>query len=156
MPLYEDKWDRRNEQLIIKTFIDYKTKNNGYAAMKLPAQYRLDFAVANKRSRKIAAFAEVKARNCEVGKFESYMISMGKVLAMDFLSRWKPTFLVVGWSDEVRYWKYRAGAIGGLDLRFSGRTVQTRCVADVEPCAYIPIEAFSENIRKEDTSNATA
>jgi hypothetical protein len=97
-------------------------------------------------TKKIVAFAEAKARTCGVNNFQNYMISMKKIQHMNSMSCWeRPIYLVVGWADDVRYWRYnRHTSLEDLDLRFTGRTVQTRDPEDVEPCVYIPINEFKD------------
>ena len=139
---YETEIDRKNEKTLALHFIKSKWPGLNLYPKKLPISYIVDYAVVQAETLKIASFFEAKTRTCGVNDFQTYMISLTKVLQFHKLQKATgiPCCLVVGWSDDARFWKFIPGA---YEIKYGGRTVQTRDSADIEPVAHIPIKDFS-------------
>ena len=70
-------------------------------AAKLPAHQRLDFALI--RDGEICAFAEIKCRTFEMGRYKDTMLHFDKIMAARALSQNTrlPSLLVVRWTDYI-------------------------------------------------------
>jgi hypothetical protein len=103
----------------------------------------VDYAIVEPDGR-ISGFVEIKCRNCASDKYDTLMISLGKVVAGQELSEIShvPFFIVVNYTDGTFAFKY----IYNPDIRlaYGGRTVQTRDCADEEPVLFIPVKLFVE------------
>lgn len=108
-------------------------------AVKLPISYALDYALM--RNGRIAAFAEIRCRN---KRYDSYMLSLKKVLACLDLSRVTalPSMLIVSLPDPQQIvWARMTPQILG-DFGFNGRN-EMRDWQDKEPVAYIDMKEFT-------------
>jgi hypothetical protein len=63
-PMYETQADRNNEQRVADLLAE-----KGYTLVKLPLQYKLDFAIIEDELDKVVGFAELKARTVEMNKY---------------------------------------------------------------------------------------
>jgi hypothetical protein len=106
--------------------------------VKLPKKYGFDYAAM--RYGRIVSFIEVKFRTSEMGKYDSYMISLGKIQAGDSLSRVAnvPSFLFVFWTDDAAYVNLDEFT---FSMGFGGREDRNDS-QDREPVCFIPIEEF--------------
>ena len=112
--------------------------------VKLPVAYRADFAAVDQRG-DIRGWVEFKSRSFEFGQYDTVMISLAKLIHMRRLGEavGVPILVIKDRLGELRY-AILDGLQHGLDVNFriGGRTVQQRDDADVEPMAYIDLDAF--------------
>jgi len=97
--MYETKEDLQRENLIIETVADkWHCKY-----IKLPIQYRLDFALI--RNNKLKALSEIRVRNFSSDKYETIIVSAMKRLTARSLSRelLVPSFFIVKFDDLIKY-----------------------------------------------------
>lgn len=78
-------------------------------AAKLPAHQRLDFALI--RDGEICAFAEIKCRTFEMGRYKDTMLHFDKIMAARVLSQNTrlPALLVVRWTDYIASVDFKMG-----------------------------------------------
>ena len=134
-PIYETDKDREQEADFIKELcIAWKCE-----AKKLPIHYKLDFALI--REGVIRAFLETKIRSYARGYFDTYMISMAKVLAAKEYSAFAgvPSLLSVRWDDGDGF--IALHDIKDFHIGFGGREDRGD-PQDMEPVVFIPIEHF--------------
>ena len=84
-PMYENKQDRENEEKIIKDFKAFiLTKNKSLLLNhhKLPAQYRLDYALTYKDMKHVYAFVEVKRRKVNKDTYPWLILSLKKYYSL--------------------------------------------------------------------------
>jgi hypothetical protein len=135
-PLYETEQDRQNEQALA-TLVSERFNCTMH---KMPMKYTLDFAAA--RDGEVVAFLEMRQRKINRDRFDTYMISLNKILRAEELGRVTglPCFLVIQWTDAVGMCRldtcdYKV-EIGGSTRRGDWQ--------DIEPVAHIPINQFAE------------
>lgn len=139
---YENSESLSNEQRAIKKFCE----PHNFSWHKLPISYELDFAIS--KQGRLKAFAEVKCRNVMREQYPTFFIAQRKFMKGIEYTRYfnqvggRPFVFVVivQWKDALGYYKYDAQ--DKFEHDFSGRTVQTRDSADLEPMVHIPIEKF--------------
>ena len=134
-PIYETDKDREQEADFIKELcIAWKCE-----AKKLPIHYKLDFALI--REGVIRAFLEMKIRSYAKGYFDTYMISMAKVLAAQEYSAFAgvASLLAVRWNDEDGF--IALHKMKDFHLGFGGRGDRGDS-QDMEPVVFIPIQHF--------------
>lgn len=138
-PTYESAGDRRNESGVI----DRVCRAWSCKAVKLPIQYKLDYALC--RIGEVAAFAEVKVRTHTFGTYPTYILSYSKkVAAMQYEF---PCFLIVSFEGDIRY-----ADLKKIDsfVRIGGRNDRND-PQDVEPVVHIPMGSFTK-LREENVS----
>lgn len=93
----ETQHDLKMETLTIETIC----KAWNCKAAKLPAHQRLDFALI--RNGEICAFAEIKCRTFEIGRYKDTMLHYDKIMAARNLTdnTRLPSFLIVRWTDYI-------------------------------------------------------
>jgi hypothetical protein len=137
-PQYESPIDLINENSVIEKM----AKMRNLSAIKLPSQYRIDYALSDISG--IRYWVEVKCRNTASNSYHDYMISMSKWISgkryyldtgIDFLLaiRFTNGDYVIKYSDEIDK---------RIKYIIKGRTIQTRDEDDIEPVAMIPMELF--------------
>ena len=134
-PLYETDEDRGREGSFIEELcIAWQCE-----ARKLPMHYKLDFAMI--RDGVIKAFLEIKVRNYTMDYFDTYMLSMSKVLAAREYSAFAdvPSLLAVRWSDGDGF--IALNSMEDFDIGFGGRADRGDS-QDMEPVVFIPIANF--------------
>jgi len=138
-PIYESENDLRNERQIIGGL----NRLWHTQATKLPRTYGLDYTLT--RGGRVTAFVEIKCRTIPSWTYETYMISLAKVLRAKGLgnSVGVPALLVVRWNDVVGYIDLRPIA---LDVQVGGRTDRGDA-QDIEPVCMIPIKDFTHCMR---------
>lgn len=134
-PRYETQYDREKETAF-STILSDSFRCRLY---KLPLRYGLDFSAV--RDGRVVAFIETKVRTNPVGQYPTYMVSAGKFMYADSITRVTGLncLLAVMWSDA---WGYTdlvmkpeiTLSIGGRTDRGDGQ--------DVEPVCLIPISCF--------------
>jgi hypothetical protein len=136
-PMYETEADRGKEG----SFIGDLCAAWQCEARKLPIHYKLDFAMM--RDGIIKAFLETKVRTYERDYFDTYMISMAKVLAAREYSAFAgvPSLLAVRWSDGDGF--IALNGMKDFEIGFGGRGDRGD-PQDMEPIVFIPIENFRE------------
>lgn len=132
-PRYETESDLSNERQVISIFSE-KFK---CTFSKMPIRYGLDYAMS--RDGKVRAFAEIKCRSSPVSQYDTYMLSLGKLVSAHNLrvATGLDCFLMVRWTDAVGYIKMDSGfsvAVGG---RLDRNDWQ-----DIEPVVHYPIDSF--------------
>lgn len=134
-PTYETEADLRNEREIISALNEHwQTKST-----KLPRSYGLDYTLT--RAGQVTAFVEIKCRTVPLWQYDTYMISLAKVLKAKSLGSnvGVPALLVVRWNDMVGYIDLRSI---DLDVQVGGRTDRGDA-QDIEPVCMIPVEQFT-------------
>lgn len=143
--IYETTKDREKETEVIAKFCNkFQTK-----AHKMSIKYQLDYCITDFRNR-VRAFAEVKARNCNLTTYPTIFLSQDKfsralLFIKHFLTdRLTPIqfLFITRFNDGDFYYKYSEEH--ALSVEVSGRTVQTRRPDDVEPVVLIPTKYFKE------------
>lgn len=121
-----------------KRIKEHLEKAWGASLHAMPISYGMDYCV--EVNGKVKGVCEIKRRRCNKADFQTLFIALQKVMkAHQFLQVNIHPVLVIGWND----------AVGLQDLGkwpeyvdYSGRTVQTRDSADVEPMAHYPVSGF--------------
>ena len=110
---------------------------------KLPKSYRLDFMAT--RMDKPVAWIEVKCRKHASTKYPTLMLSLSKYMEAKRLAANTsvPSYLVVRFTDCIKYCPFDYGT----DLRWGGRTKNTRDSRDIEPVLHFPIDRM-ENLEQ--------
>ena len=108
-------------------------------AVKLPKQYRIDFALVFDGS--VKRFVEVKCRTNHSTQFDTYIISLAKVSAAKHLAQVTklPVFLVVKWNDATGC--VLLDQVESSHITFGGRYDRGDW-QDEEPLVHIPISDF--------------
>ena len=75
---YRPKYETRNDLLNEGSIIDFVSNKWNVKFSKLPLSYRLDYALYQKNN--LVGFCEVKRRKYRKSDFETYMISLDKVI----------------------------------------------------------------------------
>ena len=125
-----------------KNIMTQASKAWGVKFKKLPLQYKLDFAIT--RNKNVIGFCEVKSRNCSVVQYNTYIISLKKIMAGLELAKITNTksMLLIGWNDMIGYTQmdtHFKTIIGGRTDRFDWQ--------DEEPMAEINITKFKKLIK---------
>ena len=134
-PKYETNIDLDNEGSIINLV----SKKWNIRFNKLPITYKLDYAMY--RNNTLMGFCEVKRRKYRKSEFDTYMISLDKVLQADHLSKLTKTksILVVSWLDAMGWINLNSGFV----CREGGRKDRNDW-QDVEPLCHFKINKFKE------------
>jgi len=133
-PYYETQDDLNNEKQIAKV-IENVFKCELY---KMPIKLSLDFMAM--RDGKAVAFIEARQRKNEMTRYDTYMISMYKLMMARNLSQATklPCFLAVQFTDKFAMTKFPPEdfhvSVGGLTSRGDPQ--------DIEPVAHFNIENF--------------
>ena len=133
-PYYETKDDLNNEKQIAKV-IENVFKCELY---KMPIKLSLDFMAM--RNGKAVAFIEARQRKNEMTRYDTYMISMYKLMMARNLTQATklPCYLAVQFTDKFAMTKFPPEdfyvSVGGLTSR--------RDPQDIEPVAHFNIENF--------------
>lgn len=136
-PRYETREDLTREAELSRV----ASKKFNCTFSKMPDRYGLDFCAT--RDGRVVCFAEVKVRTTPFSMYQTYMISLGKVMAARNLAgvTGLPSLLIVGWSDawgqtrlDIDPW------VGSISV--GGRTDRGD-PQDIEPVVMIPMSAFS-------------
>mgnify|MGYP003630902216 CR=1 FL=1 len=135
-PTYESSQDLRNEQDIILTFTNYF--GGHLTPVKMPKQYRLDYCLVY--GDVIKAFAEVKKRKNPKDKYETYIISLSKVMTAKSIKRdtGLDALIIVEWEDCIGYTQLD----GDWIIKTGGR-VDRNDWQDIEPVVHIPVTEFT-------------
>ena len=134
---YRPKYETRNDLLNEGSIIDFVSNKWNVNFSKLPLSYRLDYALYQKNN--LVGFCEVKRRKYRKSDFETYMISLDKVIKAKELADITNTksVLIVSWIDVM----------GWIDLnsdfvcREGGRSDRSDW-QDIEPICHYQIRDF--------------
>ena len=134
-PMYETQADRNNEQRVSELLAE-----KGYTLVKLPLQYKLDFAIIEDELDKVVGFAELKARTVEMNKYPTAMISLAKVVKAHDISSCTnlPSYFIVLYKDAL----VRINFASEFSVNIGGRSDRGD-PQDRDVCAYYPIEGFT-------------
>ena len=134
-PMYETQADRNNEQRVAELLAE-----KGYTLVKLPLQYKLDFAIIEDELDKVVGFAELKARTVEMNKYPTAMISLAKVVKAHDISSCTnlPSYFIVLYKDAL----VRINFASEFSVNIGGRSDRGD-PQDRDVCAYYPIEGFT-------------
>ena len=134
-PMYETQFDRNNEQRVTELLAE-----KGYTLVKLPLQYKLDFAIIEDELDKVVGFAELKARTVEMNKYPTAMISLAKVVKAHDISSCTnlPSYFIVLYKDAL----VRINFASEFSVNIGGRSDRGD-PQDRDVCAYYPIEGFT-------------
>lgn len=107
---------------------------------KMPISYYIDYM--GMRNNKPKMLVEIKNRNIRSDQYPDIMVSANKIMHGALASKFYkvPFVFVVKTSDKVLYHMY--DEYYQYDIRYGGRTLNTRDSADIEPVVHIPIEKF--------------
>lgn len=132
-PLYERDKDLREEESIASIF----SRKFECTFSKMPIRYGLDYAIV--RSGVVCGFAEFKSRTNAHSHYQTYMLSLGKVMSARMLTftTTLPCFLMVKWTDAIGYIDLKSD----YELRVGGRTDRSDW-QDVEPVAHFSLSKF--------------
>lgn len=134
-PTYETEADLRNERELVAALNElWQTQS-----AKLPRSYGLDYTLT--RGGRVAAFVEIKCRTIPSWTYDTYMVSLAKVLKARSLGNGVgvPAILLVRWNDSVGYVDLRTV---DLQVEVGGRTDRGDA-QDIEPVCMIPIKQFT-------------
>ena len=133
--MYETQADRNNEQRVADLLAE-----KGYTLVKLPLQYKLDFAIIEDELDKVVGFAELKARTVEMNKYPTAMISLAKVVKAHDISSCTnlPSYFIVLYKDALA----RINFASEFSVNIGGRSDRGD-PQDRDVCAYYPIEGFT-------------
>jgi Holliday junction resolvase-like predicted endonuclease len=133
--MYETQADRNNEQRVADLLAE-----KGYTLVKLPLQYKLDFAIIEDELDKVVGFAELKARTVEMNKYPTAMISLAKVVKAHDISSCTnlPSYFIVLYKDAL----VRINFASEFSVNIGGRSDRGD-PQDRDVCAYYPIEGFT-------------
>jgi hypothetical protein len=133
-PLYETDKDIKNE-ISVANLIE---SSWGLTAKKMPMSYHLDYALMDSHN-KLRGFAEVKTRTVESKTFDTYLISLSKIIHAKKLTEATglSCVLIVKWTDIVNWVNFDVKHT----LGFSGRSDRDDW-QDQEPVAYLPMNKF--------------
>ena len=137
-PWYETPQKLVNEQQIIKAYAIHRH----CTPMKSKRGQCYDYALT-RDDEQIIAFAEVKRRHVPVDKYDTIMLSLGKWLELRKLGELtgRPVVFVVGFDDALA--ERVLSDRDAEDIRWGGRTLNTRDAADIEPVIHIPTTLFN-------------
>jgi hypothetical protein len=134
-PRYETQYDSREEA----RFSEILAERFRCSLHKLPIRYGLDFSAV--RDGRVVAFVETKVRTNPVGQYPTYMISVGKFMYADTLTRVTglDCILAVKWSDA---WGHTNLVLQpDIEVTIGGRRDRGD-EQDIEPVCLIPIAQF--------------
>ena len=139
-PLYESQQDLLRERDVADQ-LSYRWNCEIY---KMPVRYQIDWAML--RGGELKAFAELKIRNNEIGRYETFMISLGKWVYGNQLSviSGVPFLVVVRWSDGL-FW-HEAGT-APITISMGGRFDRNDS-QDFEPMVHISTSAFKRILER--------
>tara|TARA_R110000824_G_scaffold339480_2_gene525996 strand:- start:100 stop:522 length:423 start_codon:yes stop_codon:yes gene_type:complete len=133
-PTYETSADLRNER-DVATFIGHQW---GVEMAKTPAKYPYDYVAME--GGKAFALIEIKCRNNEASKYETYIISLDKIVQCQISATIGQIafYLVVQFTDKLLWWEFSQKEFHiGHGGRFDRGDRQ-----DVEPLVHIPMSYF--------------
>lgn len=137
-PLYETQQDRDNEQRLAKII---EQKHN-CALHKMPIKLSLDYMAT--RDGMAVAFFEMRQRKNRMHHYETYMLSLYKVVQAGHLTQTTglPCYLAVQWTDKAGMvqipleYKQMYTQMGGSTRRGDPQ--------DIEPMVHFNMENFLE------------
>lgn len=132
-PMYESEYDLEEEIKII-SIVSRKFK---CSFSKLPLRYSLDYAIV--RDGNVVAFCEMKSRTNNMGKYDTYILSLGKVISARsmYQNTNLPCLLIVKWSDAIGY----IDLMSEFSLKIGGRSDRSDW-QDNEPVAHFKTSSF--------------
>lgn len=132
--MYETPHDRENEANLISAL----GPRMRCQFKKLPIKYGLDYIVIKEENP--VGFVEFKFRTIPMGKYDTYMISLHKVMMARELMEVTglPAYLIVQWTDAVGRIRFPTRV---QELGYNGRRDRNDS-DDVEPVALLPIKDF--------------
>ena len=132
-PLYESQKDLDEERKIAQFFAE----KFDCTFSKMPIRYGLDYAIV--RGRKVCGFAEFKSRTNALERYDTYMLSLGKVVSAHTLTQATtlPSFLMVKWTNAIGYISLSTP----YEIEMGGRNDRADW-QDVEPVAHFKIKDF--------------
>lgn len=133
-PLYESAADLQNERVVAEALAAH-----GYEVIKLPIQYRLDWLL--RRNQQPVAFAEVKARKCNLNTYPTVMISLSKVIHARMLADTTglPCYLILFYRDCIA----RLNFSDDFAVNPGGRADRND-PQDQDVCAYYPVTRLTK------------
>jgi len=135
-PTYETDEDIEYESHVAGLFA---SKHN-MQWVRNPPKYPID--ISFRRGPDIVLFAEIKCRKVRKDVYETYMISVSKVMAAKALTdaTGVPCILIVKWKDQAGWINFKEKPNG---VGFGGR-VDRSDNQDMEPVVYYDIERFKD------------
>jgi len=134
-PRYETEKDLSNESSVA----DFVSKRWNVNFSKLPISYKLDYAMY--RNKSLMGFCEIKVRKCKKDDFDTYILSLDKVIQSKLLATTTKTksVLIVSWIDKMGWIDLRDKFV----CREGGRNDRNDW-QDVEPVCHFKIDRFRE------------
>jgi hypothetical protein len=146
---YESNEDRANQQEIA----DLIGKATSSTPRLVPAHYAEYCDYAFERSGEIVCFCEVKRRKMRWGQYPDVMLSVHKWMKGLEIARSTavPWMFAVGvnGASGIEVYGLRVDpevamtSVWDNEIRFGGRTMQTRDNGDIEPVIHLPCREFS-------------
>jgi hypothetical protein len=151
---YENEQTLANEAKVMRNFAAARK----LTYHKLPKSYEVDYLTFNEMGEPVSV-VEVKCRNINHNDFPTFYIALRKFMKgfeyvqfFGHIQGWFAFTILVLWNDATGV--YTFGDTTKIYTDFSGRTVQTRDSADLEPMVHIPIDEFEIRLRNERTPPA--
>lgn len=107
-------------------------------AIKL-GKNELDFLIKDK------AYIEIKTARCKHDSKEYYLISLQKLLKMQYANKTLPTYLFIQFTDKLMYIAFKD--ITGF-VRLNGRTPRQGSVNDLELMLHVQPNLFKEYTKR--------
>jgi hypothetical protein len=135
-PTYENSSDIANEERVAQELTELWGLDKWH---RNPPKYPIDISFI--KDGRIIGFAEIKCRAVTRNQYDTYMISVGKVMSAHSLTKATslPCLLVVRWSDSI----------GWIDLAMTepkyvgwGGRVDRKDSQDMEPVMHYDISEF--------------
>ncbi len=140
-PIYENSASKEKEQ----AFAEKLCSVWNFCCKKLPISYHLDYALFRKGSLCVSAWLELKCRTNDSNKYDTYIISLNKVLVARriFEVTGLPTVLAVRFQDCDKYTRLSdlSPKMLGKRIAMGGRKDRNDW-QDVEPVCHIPMAEF--------------
>ena len=133
-PKYETTTDLRNEFNVASEY----AASFGCSVVKMPMQYRIDFAIVD-ASQNVLAFIEVKRRLNNMNAYSTCILSLSKVMAAIEMRKTtkKNCYFLVAWNDATGI----VELTDKYDVKIGGRKDRNDW-QDIEPVVHIPVSDF--------------
>jgi hypothetical protein len=131
-----------------KNILGYISQKWDVSCSKMPISYKLDYVMY--RNEELVGFAEVKSRTHAFRTFDTYIISLSKVMSARRLASVTSTksLLIVNWSNLIGWIDF----FSDFSVRQGGRSDRNDW-QDQEPMCHFDINDFTERIRIDTNGN---
>ena len=134
------KYDTTEANAKERALIERVVPKWGVIAEKNPEFHKIDYSLAKKERGPIIGFVEVKCRDCNYEKYNTFFISLAKYMAACEMTKFTgiPVFILVEWLDQTKYVKVPCKT---TRICMDGRKDRGN-PDDYEPMIHIPITEF--------------